>query len=96
MQCREFGIDYETKRSAEDFNLYIYNDKRDTEGFVSFIVYLEDSELVKFHIKTQYDINKKGYCIEEIIPRNAGEAAAQQSYIKENYSSVDIDNIDYK
>lgn len=59
MQCREFGIDYETKRSAEDFNVYIYNDKRDTEGFVSFVVYLEDSELVKFHIKTQYDINKK-------------------------------------
>ena len=54
------------------------------------------SELVKFHIKTQYDINKKGYCIEEIIPRNAGEAAAQQSYIKEYYNSVDIDNIDYK
>ena len=77
MQCREFGIDYETKRSAEDFNVYIYNDKRDTEGFVSFVVYLEDSELVKFHIKTQYDINKKGYCIEEIIPRNAGEAALQ-------------------
>ena len=87
MQCREFGIDYETKRSAEDFNVYIYNDKRDTEGFVSFVVYLEDSELVKFHIKTQYDINKKGYCIEEIIPRNAGEAAAQQSYIKEYYNS---------
>lgn len=77
MQCREFGIDYETKRSAEDFNVYIYNDKRDTEGFVSFVVYLENSELVKFHIKTQYDINKKGYCIEEIIPRNAGEAALQ-------------------
>lgn len=96
MQCREFGVDYEITRSTEDFNIYIINDKRHTEGMVSFAIYLKDSNMIKFHIKTQYDINKKGYYIEEIIPRNAGEATAQQSYIKENYSSIDIDNIEYK
>lgn len=96
MQCREFGIDYEVTRSASDFNIYIFNDKRFDEGMVSFSVYLKDSDMIKFHIKTQYDINKKDYCIEEIIPRDAGEATAQQSYIKENYSSIDIDNIEYK
>lgn len=96
MQCREFGVNYEITRSTDDFNIYIINDKRNTEGMVSFSVYLKDSNMIKFHIKTQYDMKKKGYCIEEIIPRNAGEATAQQSYIKENYSSIDIDNIEYK
>lgn len=95
MQCREFGIDYETLRSSEDFNIYIFNDKRDTDGMVSFSVYLKGSEYIKFHIKTQYDINKKGYCIEKITPRSPGESAAAQSYIQERYQLIDTENTEY-
>lgn len=95
MQCREFDIDYEAERNAKDFNVYIFNDKRDTMGMVSFSIYLKDSEYIKFHIKTQFDYQKKGYCIEKITPRNAGEATAQQSYIQEYYPMVDMENIEY-
>lgn len=83
MHCRSEGLDYENKRSIEDFKLYIYTDKRNEDGRVSIISFLKDSDIIKLHIKMQYDIDTDGYYITDVFASSPDDPGTPENIIIE-------------
>ncbi len=83
MHCRADGLDYKSKRSLQDFKVYMYNDKRYEEGRVSAIAFLKESDIIKLHINMEFDISREGFYITDVISSEAGEGGTSEEIIIE-------------
>ena len=94
MYCRSEGLDYEIKRSIDDFNVYIYTDRRNEDGFVSALSFLKDSDIIKLHIKMQYDIEKNGYYVTDVFSSGPEDPGTPEDIIIEQGGKL-INTNDY-
>lgn len=94
MHCRSEGLDYEIKRSINDFNVYIYTDRRNEDGFVSALSFLKDSDIIKLHIKMQYDIEKNGYYVTDVFSSGPEDPGTPEDIIIEQGGKL-INTNDY-
>lgn len=94
MHCRSEGFNYENKRTIEDFKLYLTEDRRNEDGFVSIISYLKGSNIIKLHILLQYDIEKDAYYITDIFSSSPDDPGTSENTIIERDGKL-INTNDY-
>lgn len=95
MHCRSEGFDYENKRNIEDFKVYLTEDRRNEDGFVSVISYLKESDVIKLHILMQYDIGKDAYYITDVFSSSPEDPGTPENIIIDKGGKL-LDTDDFK
>ena len=68
--------------------------ERNEDGFVSALSFLKDSDIIKLHIKMQYDIEKNGYYVTDVFSSDPEDPGTPEDIIIEQGGKL-INTNDY-